>query len=160
MKKVEIVGKNYFGHWDACRVACRAVVLRDGKILVSYETRTGQLMIPGGGKEQGEHEAECCVREVAEETGLLIKVSECMLEIDEYYENMKLVSLYFLGEVAGSAQMKLTRREREVGMEPRWFSLDEALSVFSEHERYSETDEMRRGLYLREYTALCEMLGK
>ena len=49
MKTLETIGENYFGHWDICRTACRGIIVQDGKILLSYETVTGQYMIPGGG---------------------------------------------------------------------------------------------------------------
>ena len=47
MKTLETIGENYFGHWDICRTACRGIIVQDGKILLSYETVTGQYMIPG-----------------------------------------------------------------------------------------------------------------
>lgn len=53
-------------------------------ILMSYETKNDQWMIPGGGLEKNESDYECCVREIAEETGVLVETSECLLEIDEY----------------------------------------------------------------------------
>ncbi len=117
-------------------------------------------MLPGGGLEQGESEQDCCTREVAEETGILIRPSECMLEIDEYYEDWKYISLYFTGEVIGSSEKHLTEREQEVGMEPRWLSIQEIYNIFSGHAAYADIDEMRRGMYLREYTALHELFGK
>ena len=89
MKTLETIGENYFGHWDICRTACRGIIVQDGKILLSYETVTGQYMIPGGGLEGDENERTCCAREVAEETGFLIEPSECVLELDEYYEDWK-----------------------------------------------------------------------
>ena len=115
-------------------------------------------MIPGGGLEEGESEIECCIREVAEETGVLISTSECLLEIDEYYEDCKYISKYYIGEAIGSSERRLTERERQVGMEPRWLSVNEIKSIFAAHSEYTDTDEMRRGLYLREYTALCELI--
>ena len=133
---------------------------RGNELLLSYETKTDQWMIPGGGLEDGEEEGECCVREVAEETGILIKPSACVLEIDEYYEDWKYISRYFLGEAVGTTERKLTPREARVGMEPRWISVEEILRIFSEHDSYAATDEMRRGIYLREYTSLCELLKK
>ncbi|MBQ7432357.1 MAG: NUDIX domain-containing protein [Lachnospiraceae bacterium] len=160
MKTIDIVGKNYFGKWDKTRTACRGIILRDGKMLLSYETITGQWMIPGGGLEVDENERDCCVREVAEETGMLIRPSECVLEIDEYYKEWKWVNRYFIGEIIGKSEVKLTEREKEVGMEPRWLPIDEIWNIFSQHHVYAETDEMRRGMYLREYTALCELLKK
>ena len=87
MQTIEIIGQNYFGHWNRVRTACRGIVLRDGEILLSHETENGQYMIPGGGLETGETDAGCCAREVAEETGVLVKPGECALELEEYYED-------------------------------------------------------------------------
>ena len=39
-------------------------------------------------------------------------------------------------------------------MEPKWITIDETISIFSNHESYRNVDEMRRGMYYREYTAL------
>ena len=158
MRTIDIIGDNYFGKWDKTRTACRGIVIIDSRILLSYETVTGQWMIPGGGLEENETESECCVREFSEETGIVIRPSPCLLEIDEYYENWKYVNRYFIGEVIGRSELKLTEREQEVGMEPRWIPVQTAFSIFSEHASYAATDEMRRGMYLREYTALSELL--
>ena len=160
MKKIRITGENYFGHWEHSRTACRGIVIRDGMLLLSYETETGQWMIPGGGLEDGEDETACCVREVAEETGVLIRPSPCALEIDEYYEDWRYVSRYFFGEARGFCEIRLTDREREAGMEPRWLPVSEAICIFSKHASWADTDEMRRGLYQREYLALCALTGK
>lgn len=77
MKTIDIVGENYFGEWKRTRTACRGIILRENKILLSYETLTNQWMIPGGGLENGEWENDCCIREVTEETGMIINPSEC-----------------------------------------------------------------------------------
>lgn len=158
MKTIDIIGDNYFGKWDKTRTACRGIIIRGNEILLSYETLTEQWMLPGGGLEGKEKESECCIREVAEETGILIRTSECLLEIDEYYEDWKWVNKYFIGEVVGTTETKLTEREEEVGMEARWLPIEEIKAIFSRHDSYADTDEMRRGMYLREYTALCELL--
>ena len=160
MKTIGIIGENYAGSWRNTRTACRGIVIRDGKILLSHETLTGQWMLPGGGLEPGEDGKECCAREIAEETGLLVSPGECVLEIDEYYEDWKWVSLYFFGTVTGQTEMRLTDREKEVGMEPAWLPGEEIIGIFAGHAAYRDTDEMRRGIYLREYTALTELLGK
>ena len=160
MKTIEIVGANYFGSWTEQRTACRAVVIRDGQILLSYETVTDQWMVPGGGLEPGEEDVACCVREVAEETGHIIEPSPCVLELDEYYEDCRYVDRYFSGTVTGRCERHLTERERTVGMEPRWLLIEEALAIFSRHADYTDTDEMRRGMYLREHTALSELMGE
>ena len=154
MRTIEIVGKNYFGHWTHERTACRGVVIEDGRVLLSYAVRDDLWMIPGGGLEAGEDEGTCCVRELAEETGRIVLPSACALEIDEYYEDCKYVSRYFFGAVVGRCQIKLTEAERRMGLEPRWLPGEEALHIFSRHADYTDTDEERRGIYQREYTAL------
>ena len=159
MEKIEIFGANFFGHWNRVRTACRGIVLRDGEILLSHETENGQYMIPGGGLETGETDAGCCAREVAEETGFMVEPGGCALELDEYYEDVKYISRFFFCTPVGTTERHLTERERAVGMEPRWLPVEAAIEEFSRHREYAETDEMRRGLYQREYTALKALLG-
>ncbi|MBP5605056.1 MAG: NUDIX domain-containing protein [Ruminiclostridium sp.] len=159
MKTIDIIGENYWGKWTGSHTSCRAVIIRDNKLLLSYETKTDQWMLPGGGLEDGESERECVIRELTEETGCFIRPSECILEIDEYYEDQKFINRYFTGEITGTGCQQLTEREKEVGMEPRWLPLKEIILIFSKHSDYTATDEMRRGMYLREYTALTEIIG-
>ena len=158
MKKIETFGENYLGFWESERVACRGIVLRGGEILLSYETRTGQYMILGGGLDAGEDAAVCCVRKVAEETGLVVETGACALELDEYYEDCKYVSYYYFCNPVGSTERHLTPREQAVGMEPRWVPVEAAIAEFSRHAEFAAADEMRRGLYLREYMALRALL--
>ena len=157
-KLIEIFGENYWGYYQNTRTACRSIVINDGEILLSYETKTDQWIIPGGGSEENESDKDCVIRETSEETGHLIEASDCVLEIDEYYENEKYISKYFLCKAVGKTNVSLTQREIEVGMEPRWISIEEALAIFSRHRDYADKDEMRRGLYLREYLALKRIL--
>ena len=56
--------------------------------------------------------------------------------------------------------MNLTEREKAVGMKLRWIPIDDALVIFGKHADYAETDEMRRGMCQREYTALRNVLGE
>ena len=71
MKTIEIKGRNFRGAAHT-RIACRGLVLRDVKLLLSHEQNTGWYLIPGGGLEPGEsHEAALC-REVREESGFTV----------------------------------------------------------------------------------------
>ena len=130
MRTISIVGDNYLGKWEKARVACRGIILRDGMILLSCETANGIWMLPGGGLEPGEDERACCIREIAEETGILTEPSECALEIDEYYGDRKWVNRYFFGTVAGKTGRNLTDAEKAVRMEPGWLPLEEAVRIF------------------------------
>ena len=158
LKVIDIVGENYIGKWDKTRTACRGIIIEGDKILLSYEIVNDQWMIPGGGLEDNETDKECCMREIAEETGMVVDVSECMLEIDEYYENWKWVNKYFICKVTGTTEKKLTQSEQEAGMISKWLPVDEIKGIFSKYNTYAGIDEMRRGMYLREYTALTELI--
>ena len=96
------------------------------------------------------HEA----RELSEETGLSVNPTEHFLTVNEYYEEWHFVSHYFRCEITGETERKLTKRELDVGLVPVWLPLFDAIYIFSKHADYREENEMKRGAYLREYTAL------
>lgn len=104
MKTIEIVGENYCGNWDKTRTACRGIVIDRERILLSYEAKTNQWMIPGGGLESNESDEECCIREIAEETGIVVETSQCLLEIDEMRSGMYLREYTALNELINSGK--------------------------------------------------------
>lgn len=159
MKTVEILGENRFETWTKTRAGSRAVVVRDGMILLSHEVNSGWWLVPGGGEEEGETPEECCVREVEEETGLIVKPLQQFLTMYEYYEEYRYISNYFICEVTGKGHMRLTDAEIRRGVEPQWIPLQEAVDLFSRHQSYADVSEEKRGAYLREYTALQEYLA-
>lgn len=159
MDRIEIKGANYFGKHDYVRGACRAIIVNDGNILLSYETKDDIWMIPGGGIEAGETDEQCVIREVGEETGLVFVPSQCVLEIDEYYEDAKYINKYFIGMIQGTTDTHLTEAEIAGGLESRWIPIEEALRIFSRHNDFIAFEE-KRGLYLREYTALKAIRGE
>ena len=159
MKTVEILGENRFETWTKTRAGSRAVVVRDSRILLSHEVNSGWWLVPGGGEEEGETPEECCVREVEEETGLIVKPLQQFLTMYEYYEEYRYISHYFICEVTGQGRMRLTDAEIRRGVEPQWIPLQEAVDIFSRHQSYADVSEEKRGAYLREYTALQEYLA-
>ena len=159
MKTVEILGENRFQTWTKTRAGSRAVVVRDSMILLSHEVNSGWWLVPGGGEEESETPEECCVREVEEETGLIVKPLQQFLTMYEYYEEYRYISHYFICEVTGQGRMRLTDAEIRRGVEPQWIPLQEAVDIFSRHQSYTDVSEEKRGAYLREYTALQEYLA-
>ena len=156
MKTIEILGDNRHETYTKIREGSRAGIERDGKRLLTYETVSGWWLLPGGGLEAGETPQMCCVREVEEETGYIVRPLRKFLIINEYYEEYRYVSNYFICEVVGTGNMHLTEQEVRRGVEPVWIPLSEAIDEFSKHATYAAVNEEKRGSYQREYAALCE----
>ena len=159
MKIIDIIGEDYSGPYVRTRIGCRCFIRRGGSLLMSYEALTDTWMIPGGGREAGENDADCCKREVAEETGTVVQTTDCLLEVDEYYGDVRYINRYFGGTVVGSTERRLTEEEKRAGMEPRWIKTEDIVRIFSRFGEYEGKDEMKRGMYQREHTALCEFLS-
>ncbi len=87
----------------------QGAILRGNDILLvqHYEIVGGRSywLLPGGGREEGETEEQCVIREMKEETGLDVKVEQlCMDELspsDEVYDRHK---TYLCTILAGEAQ--------------------------------------------------------
>ena len=160
MREVSILGDNRFETFTKTRTGCRGIVIKEGKMLLSREENTDWYLIPGGGLEAGETPEQCCQREVEEETGYIVRTGECFLAMNEYYEEYRYVSYYFVCEVVETGSMRLTEQEKKRGLRPLWLPVREAYALFSHHQDYAETSEEKRGSYLREYTALTEYLKR
>ena len=90
--RISIYGDNRFPEHTKVREACRGIVIRDGMILMTYEVNTDQWFIPGGGLEGSESIQQCCIRELAEETGYVVNPQHHFVMINEYYEEWLFIS--------------------------------------------------------------------
>ena len=159
MKEIEMLGDNRYETFTRTREGSRALVVRDGMILLSHETVSGWWLVPGGGMEEGETPEDCCVRETEEETGLIVRPLKQFLTIYEYYEEYRYISRYFICAETGEGRMRLTDAEKRRGARPEWIPLEDAAEIFSRHRSYAAVSEEKRGAYLREYIALTEYLS-
>ena len=159
MKEIDILGANRFETYSKTRTGCRGIVLQDGKLLVSREEISDYWILPGGSLEKGETLVECCTREVLEETGYLVEPIEEFLVMNEYYEEYRYVSHFFICKVVGNGEQKLTTAEKMRGLIPKWVDVQTFVNIVSRHQEYAATNEEKRGAYLREYTAITEYLN-
>jgi 8-oxo-dGTP pyrophosphatase MutT (NUDIX family)/phosphohistidine phosphatase SixA len=118
-------------------LAAGAVVFRPGKrVLLVHRPRYDDWSFPKGKLDPGEHVAAAAVREVAEETGLHVRLG-VRLEGQRYPVadgRTKSVS-YWTGRVVGDDDVSRYRPNAEID-EVRWVPYDEALGLLSyDHDR-------------------------
>lgn len=150
---VDIYHDAYIGHTPKRRVACRGILIDGDKILLSHEVRQGVYTLPGGGLEEGETLAQCCEREVLEETGYIVKATELIIEVREYDVDTIHESHIFSCDIVSRGERHLTQHEVNIDMTPEWTEIGTALEIFKE-----KSDKL--GMYLREYTAISKYLDK
>ena len=157
MKNLQLINDDFTGQINRLRHTGRGIVISDGKVLLSCETKYNKYMIPGGGVEGEESYAECCEREILEETGMKVRAIEEYMEIEELFLDWRFISHYFVCElVEDTCKQHLTEGEKEAGYKPVWMNVDEAIKMFSEYEKFHKTAIEDYGLYKREYLALKE----
>jgi len=69
----EVVAKQLGDRLDGANVrnSSRAICVRDGNMLLTFDTLMNEYILPGGGIENSETPAEAALRELAEETGYI-----------------------------------------------------------------------------------------
>ena len=157
IKQIQLINDDYLGHFDHLRHASRGILVKDGKVLLGYESNNDIYMIPGGGVEGEESYSACCERELLEETGIKIKALTEYLDIEELFDVWKHICHYFICEyVEDTGKTHFTEAEEQAGYKSVWMTVDEALSIFGRYEEYRKDNIPVYGLYKREYFALLE----
>ena len=156
--QIQFTGEGKYGTKEAHGLIARKTLIIMSSN-VGHDVTGGQfdIMIPGGGVEEGENYAQCCEREVLEETGFKVRATEEYLEIEELFLDWRHINHYFVCEyVEDTGKQNLTEGEKEAGYEAVWVPLDEAVDMFSKYEDFHQTAIEDYGLYKREYIALKE----
>ena len=157
MKTLELKNDDYLGYVKNLRHACRGILVRDGKVLLSYESKNNRYIIPGGGGEEGESLEQCCEREMLEETGMVVKARDNYLVVNELFSDWNHINHYFVCElIEETGKLHLTEAEANALCTFVWKAMDEALEIFGRYEDFHKTNIADYGLCRREYFALKE----
>lgn len=112
-------------------VACRAIIKKDDKYCLMHLTKHNIFTTPGGRIEGNESLEECLVREVLEETGILVKPLEKKVTTTEYFVDSVWTMHYFTVEILETGNnISLTNEEIDLGMKTVWKTLEEVLDIF------------------------------
>lgn len=108
--------------------SCGSIVIDNDKVLL-VKHNAGHWDFPKGHVEANETEVDTAIREVKEETNILIEVNEKYRYVIRYSpkENVLKDVIYFLGKPLTN---KIVKQEEEVS-EVKYVSLDEALSLIT-----------------------------
>ena len=124
---------------NSMRIGCRAVVQHNDKILTVYETKWDLTVLPGGGLEAGESIEECVIREVLEETGIIVDNPIEMVRVVEHFEGESFTNIYFRCEyVTDTGVTTFTAIEQEVQLTTKWWDISELLTELSTNMTLSE----------------------
>ncbi len=123
------------------REAVRAVILREGEILLLYSKTTGGYKFPGGGVGNGESHVEALSRELMEECGAeLLAVHRPFGRVVEYaiprepdFDVFCMTSYYYCCAIRPElGQQSLEKYELDLGLEPHWVTIPAAIAANEE----------------------------
>lgn len=122
------------GATAALRVGCSALIWDEAreKILLTRRTDNGRWCLPGGGMDAGESLEETCIREVREETGLIVRVGKLLgvystphrILVYPDGNRVQIISMSFEAHVTGG-ELAVSDETTEFG----YFSVDEIRSM-------------------------------
>ena len=129
-----IISKTLSGQTiEKYRLAARGIVVENGKLLMIHSKFYDDYTFPGGGVENGEDEIVALKRECEEEAGVIIKNIKPFYKTVEKREMNDLEYLiheshFYLCEIQEYCSMHLETYEIELGYEPVWISIEDAIN--------------------------------
>lgn len=126
------------------RTAVRGLIKKGDQFAMIHSAKYGEYKFPGGGMEQGEQLEETLIREVAEETGLVVipeTIAYCgrahEIRKGKYDDIFEMISHYYYCEVEETLiKRNLDDYEEEYGYELVYMTLQEAIE---NNEKLTET---------------------
>ena len=118
------------------RLGARGIIIReDGKIAIFNKSNKNEYKLPGGGIENNESPEEAFKREVLEETGCIVEITDKLGVVEEYRcaINFKQISHIFVGKVIeDTKQLHVTEKEKEEGARLLWETPEKALELIKD----------------------------
>lgn len=137
------------------RTSVRAVIVKDGKVLLMHSQKYDYYKFPGGGIEKGETPEAALIREVAEEAGCKVipasirEFGEVMRRQKDSYDESAIFEqpnyYYFCDIEDEPVSQNLDDYEKEEGFTPVWREpFDTAMHNLHLHSSYEDPDVIKR----------------
>ncbi len=134
------------------REGARGIVFKGGLIALIHYKTWDHYVLPGGGIENNESPQEAFEREVLEEIGYTVVSVRPVCLVEERYEDSAWRHHFFIADVhQGPFEIQWTDEEKALHPSLIWLSVEEALTLLSEHvghHPYSENTMQREFLGL------------
>ena len=141
------------------RIRYQGAIVQDDKILLirhtEHESGRSYWVIPGGGREEGESEIACVVREMLEETHLEVCVQRLLVESDIPNDQVYKTCKTYLCDIVSGQPAPGYEPEADAAAfyaitEVAWFDLRSEenweTSIFDNHIAYGVLQEIRQEL--------------
>lgn len=135
-------------HYHNSKPCAGALVFQNGRVLLAkrgVEPFKGYWDVPGGFLEAGEHPEDGARRELLEETGLEIRITDLLgMYMDTYGEgNYYTLNMYYLAEIVRG---ELRVMDDVAALE--WFALDVLPNEFAFQHQYQMMEDLKERLVL------------
>ena len=157
--------KDYNPEWPhSTRPSVRGIIFRDGKLALIHNGKFDYYMFPGGGIEEGESHEETLIREVKEESGLVVipesikeygsalRLSASLSRKDTIFEQENYYYLCEAKEDVESPEYDVHEMEEQYSLV--FVTLEEAIRK----NRFDDHGEENGGVWIERETRVIELL--
>jgi len=110
------------------RISTGAIIIHNNKILLTRNSDTPgktYLVAPGGGVNNEEGLSQAAVREVKEETGIVVVPDKILCVEDLYWRNYRIIKFWFLCQMVGGQLERTQGAIDEQIIEVKWYTKKE-----------------------------------
>lgn len=118
---------------DIKRIAARAVIVEDSKVLMIHAKKYDDYTFPGGGLEDGETPESTCIREAKEEIGYRVSIISELGSVVEYRtvqgSKLRNNNMYYYCKKHEFVGTNLLDYEKELGFEAVFIDPKKAIKI-------------------------------